>query len=317
MRPGYATMKIKPYGPHDFDDYLRLANELDRQGRVTTAEDFRTAFELPWVDPTRDVALVVEGAEPVGYARVALSSDAALNRHRFSVAVAERLRGDAALLDELIAWCEGRIREAAPTYAGPLRIRTGCYDDEAWCATAVERRGYRLIRYYARMDHNEPAAVAAADVVAGATVRLFDAGRETAALVDTFNRGFEGHFEFYPMTVEQFDFFFDSHWFQADKTFVAEAGGEMVALCLNRLEPEAQADGFRWGVVQQLAVVPAWRGRGLGRALLRLGVGALREAGAERVYLWVDYGNPFGAKELYYGEGFVDRYISRTYAKDE
>ncbi len=40
-------------------------------------------------------------------------------------------------------------------------------------------------------------------------------------------------------------------------------------------------------------------------------------AGAERVCLWVDYANPFGAKNLYYGEGFVDRYISRIYAKDE
>jgi hypothetical protein len=51
--------------------------------------------------------------------------------------------------------------------------------------------------------------------------------------------------------------------------------------------------------------------------LLRRGVRTLRGAGAERVYLWGDYANPFGAKELYYGEGFVDRYISRIYAEDE
>ena len=310
-------MEIKPYDEGDFDDYVRLANELDRQGRAVTAEDLRTSFELPWVDPTRDVALVVEGAEAVGYARVGRSSDAALNRHRFDVNVAERLRGDAALLDALIAWCEGRIREAASSYVGPLQIRTGCYDDEAWCAAALERHGYNLARYYARMDHNEPAAVAPAAPVSGATVRLFERERETPALMDAFNRGFEGHFEFHPMALAQFEFFFKSHWFQADKTFVAEAGGEIVAACLNRLEPQPQADGYGWGIVQQLAVVPAWRGKGLGRALLRRSVRALRDAGAERVYLWVDYANPFGAKQLYYGEGFVDRYISRIYAKDE
>jgi mycothiol synthase len=310
-------MKIKPYDEGDFDDYLRLANELDRQGRVVTAEDLRTTFELPWVDPTRDVALVVEGTEAVAYARVVRSPDVAVNRHRFDVNVAEPLQADDALFDELVAWCEGRIREAAPAYGGPLQIRTSCYDDQAWRAAALERNGYKLSRYYARMDHNEPAAVAPAAAVSGATVRLFDAGRETAALVDAFNRGFEGHFEFHYMTEEQFAFFFDSHWFQAEHTFVAEAGGEVVGFCLNRLEPESQADGFRWGIVQQLAVVPAWRGRGLGRALLRRGIRALREAGVERVYLWVDYANPFGAKELYYGEGFVDRYISRSYAKDE
>jgi hypothetical protein len=44
---------------------------------------------------------------------------------------------------------------------------------------------------------------------------------------------------------------------------------------------------------------------------------ALWEAGAERICLWVDYANPFGAKKLYYSEGYVNRYIISSYVKDK
>ncbi len=44
---------------------------------------------------------------------------------------------------------------------------------------------------------------------------------------------------------------------------------------------------------------------------------AQKAAGAERICLWVDFANPFGAKKLYYSEGYVDRYVSHAYAKDE
>jgi predicted N-acetyltransferase YhbS len=309
-------MEIRPYTDRDFDSYLRLRNELDRFGQVVTAAEFRASFDFPNVDPGRDIFFVVERDAPVGFGRLYLNPEKKLNRHWFHLRLPERLQGETSLLADLIAECEGRLRRAAAAYEGPLQLRASCYDVERWYAAAFERGGYEFIRYFARMDLRD-LAVEPAVVPAEVTLRRFDRSREAAAFVAAFNRGFEGHFEFYPQTLEQFEMFFDSLWFQADKAFVAEAGGEIVGLDLNRLEAEPQADGFAWGLVQQLAVVPAWRGKGLGRALLRRGLETLREAGAERAYLGVDYANPFGAKDLYYGEGFVDRYVSRAYAKDE
>jgi mycothiol synthase len=309
-------MEIRPYAERDFDSYLRLRDELDRFGQVVPAAEVRASFDLPYVDPERDVFFVVERDAPVGYGRVNLNPEKELNRHWFYLRLPERLQAENSLLADLIAECEGRARRAAAAYEGPLQLRASCYDDERTYAAAFERGGYEFVRYFARMDLHD-LAVEPAVVPAEVTLRRFDRSREAAAFVAAFNLAFEGHFEFYPQTLEQFDLYFDSLWFQPDKAFVVDAGGEIVGLDLNRLEAERQTDGFAWGIVQQLAVVPAWRGKGLGRALLRRGLEALREAGAERALLWVDYGNPFGAKDLYYSEGFVDRYISRMYAKDE
>jgi len=309
-------MEFRPYTDDAFEEFVGLRNVLDRFGQVVPAAEVRASFDLPYADPKRDVFFVVERGAPVGYGRVNLNPEKKLNRHWFHLRLPQRLQAETSLLADLIAECERRVRRAAAAYDGPLQLRASCYDDEEWYAAALERAGYEFIRYYARMDLHDLAGEPPA-VPAGVTLRRFDRSREAAAFVAAFNRGFDGHFEFHPQALEQFERYFDTLWFQPEKAFVVDAGGEIVGVGLNRLEAEPQADGFTWGVLQQLAVVPAWRGRGIGRALLRRAVEALREAGAERAYLWVDYANPFGAKNLYYGEGFVDRYIRRTYAKDE
>jgi mycothiol synthase len=310
-------MEIKPYTETDFNEYLCLLNELDIYGQVEAEDDVRTALTLPWITPGKDVMLVFDGGAAVGYARVHRNSSPDINRHRFGMNVVERLHDDA-LLDELIARCEARIGEIADEYGNvPLRIRTGCYEEETWYADAVERNGYELIRYYARMDLNDLETLKEPNAPEGVVIRKFDRGSETPEFLDAFNRGFEGHFEHEPESLENFEVYLNTNWYQPDNVFAAEADGKLVGVCWNYLNSEREADGLIWGIVEDLGVVSEWRGKGLGRALIRRGQLALREAGAESICLWVDYANPFGAKKLYYSEGYVDRYIIRSYAKDE
>jgi|GEM_PF-1907819 len=311
-------MEIKPYTEADFADYLRLGNELDIHGQVESEDDLRTALSLPWVEPEKDIVLVFDGGVAVGYAKVNRNSSPDVNRHNIGVNGITRLQNDDALIDELIARCEARVDEIARDYGDlPLRIRTWCYEEEQWYTRAAERNGYELIRYFARMDLNDLKTLKEPDVPEGVAIRRFNREKETPELVDAFNRGFEGHFEFEPESVETFKVYLDTHWYQPENVFVADANGELVGISWNYLNPEPEADGLTWGIVEDLAVVPEWRGKGLGRTLIRHGQLALREGGAERICLWVDYANPFGAKKLYYSEGYVDRYISRSYAKDE
>jgi mycothiol synthase len=311
-------MIIKPYTESDFAEYRRLLNELDVHGQVQSEDDLGTVLSLPWVKPEKDVLLVFDAGAAVGYARVNRNSSPDINRHQFDMNVVKKLQDDDALIDELIARCEARVGEIAEEYRGiPLRIRTGCYEEETWYARAAERNGYELIRYYARLDLNDLSALKEPEVPEGVVIRRFDREREASAFVDAFNRGFEGHFEHEPESLENFEVYFETHWYQPENVFTAEAGGELVGVSWNYLNEEPEADGFIWGVVDDIAVVPERRGQGLGRALLRRGQLALRDAGAERICLWVDYANPFGAKKLYYSEGYVDRYIIRSYAKDE
>jgi ribosomal protein S18 acetylase RimI-like enzyme len=75
---------------------------------------------------------------------------------------------------------------------------------------------------------------------------------------------------------------------------VAWSGDEIAGFSLNY--PKRMGD---WGWVGVLGVVPAWRRRGLGLALLQESFRRFREAGETAVALGVDSENPTGATRLY------------------
>ena len=76
--------------------------------------------------------------------------------------------------------------------------------------------------------------------------------------------------------------------------------GHLIAFCRMELVREAGACS---GDVALIGVLPAWRGRGLGRALLAWGIGRLRDAGAADVTLSVEASNE-RALRLYERTGF-------------
>jgi mycothiol synthase len=85
---------------------------------------------------------------------------------------------------------------------------------------------------------------------------------------------------------------------------VAEAGDELAGVCLC----------WREGWVKDLAVRPAFRGRGLGEALLLAAFAELRRRGLATVGLKVDADNPTGAVRLYERVGMTldRRYLMFT-----
>jgi GNAT superfamily N-acetyltransferase len=85
----------------------------------------------------------------------------------------------------------------------------------------------------------------------------------------------------------------------------ADAAGAVAgAVVVTRVEPEAWGwPGGPW--VADVLVVPAWQGRGLGRAMLRRAIARCAAAGEERIGLTVTDGNP--AERLYRELGFQRR----------
>ncbi|HEY7523735.1 MAG TPA: GNAT family N-acetyltransferase [Candidatus Limnocylindrales bacterium] len=77
-----------------------------------------------------------------------------------------------------------------------------------------------------------------------------------------------------------------------------------VPIAYGRVELLADAGGAPTGYVNGIGVLPAWRGRGLGRELLRWGVGHLRLRGAGTIQLSVEAANE-RATDLYRRHGFV------------
>ncbi len=311
-------MEIRSYRPGDFDELLRLGNELDPYGQNMSATELRTSLGLPRNDPEDNVLLVTEDGEPVGYARVFRNRDLTINRHHIRLALPPRLRQDAAAVDRLLGRIELRLEEISSEYQSGLQVRLSCYDKlEDDLARAFERRGYRMVRYYARLDRQDIARLEPPEPPGTVTVRLLRPDEEAPEYLDVYNRAGRGGFDFHPLSLGLLEEHFTTSFFQPELNFVAVEGDIIVGYCENYLIPERERDGVRWGIVSDLGVVPEARGRGIGRALLRRGMLALRDAGAESVCLWMDYANPFGAKRLYYSEGFRDRYVTRQYARDE
>lgn len=72
---------------------------------------------------------------------------------------------------------------------------------------------------------------------------------------------------------------------------------------------------FEDGEIPKIAVLPAFRGRGCGKALLAAAFAELRARGAERVFLEVREGN-VPAVRLYTGCGFQVLRVRRRYYAD-
>ena len=93
---------------------------------------------------------------------------------------------------------------------------------------------------------------------------------------------------------------------ETDLGVVAEAGPRPVGAAWVRFFPaDAPAYGFVSADVPELTigVTAPWRGRGVGRALLRAVEAAAAQAGATRVSLSVERKNP--ARGLYLSEGYT------------
>jgi len=309
-------MEIRHYSGADFKPMLDVANRLEKYGQTMTEEDLRARLRERHFTPGRDILLVADGGTLRGYLTV-FPNPGNLNRHYIFFRLDPGLADDTALLDELLVRAQARIHEIATGYQGPLLMRAGCYDNDREYKEALERNGFSFNRYYARMDLNDISNLQQPGLPPGVSIRLFHPPDEDEKYMVALNQSFTGHFEHREIDLDEFRSMKDKPFFQPDLMFAAVADGEFIGVSWNYMMSGPEADGLLWGVVEDLGVVPAWRGKGLGRALISAGMLALRAKGAQKICLWVDYTNPHGAKQLYYSEGYVDKYIEISYQKDE
>jgi ribosomal protein S18 acetylase RimI-like enzyme len=95
--------------------------------------------------------------------------------------------------------------------------------------------------------------------------------------------------------------------------FVAEEEGAVVGfICVwARVPPDDPSEQRSCAHVSDLVVLPAWRGRGIGGALLARGETYARAHGAERLRIGVMARNE-GARRLYLTSGFREVYVLLT-----
>lgn len=113
---------------------------------------------------------------------------------------------------------------------------------------------------------------------AGFSIRTYQPGDEQL-LTDLRNGSFAEHYGNTPRTLEEMAYLTNLPEFRAEGLFFAfAANGEPAAFCHTAIsEDEIARRGERIGWVHTLGTMPAYQRRGLGRALLLIGVNYLRQ----------------------------------------
>jgi mycothiol synthase len=287
---------IRPAREEDVEAAVELMNEHSRRLHGTddlTPADLLLFWKSPDVELGRDI-LLAEGTDGlVGYADV--------NVHGGNVWL--DVRGiDPDALPALLDAIEERGMEKDP-------------DKKLWSYTSAEdlplvdlyeTAGYRRARHSFRMridlEPDQPAPV----WPDGFSVRTMSDGEERR-VYDAQMASFADTWMFAPDPYESW-----LHWmveepsFDRSLWFLAEQDGELAGIVLSRA-PENEP-GLGW--VRILGVLPQYRHRGLGQALLKHTFAEFQSRGFEAVGLGVDAENPTGAVRVYEHAGM---HVERTY----
>ena len=276
---------VREPGADDAEGIAEACNELSTQLYGVTdvsAEEIRHWLSLPNVE----TAVAELGGQICGY----------MDFHRHDegpIGVDLRVRPS--------AWGRGvadALLDRAEAAAGRERA-VHCFvaerDDEG--RGVLERRGYRLIRHSFAMQIDFDGPPAPPEWPAGIAVRFYAGEEDLRAGYECHQEAFADHWEFRPEPLEVWRRYgVDMPDFDPSLWWLAEAGGEVAGICLARWHASGDP---RFGWVDVLGVRKAWRGRGLGLALLRHSFCDFAARGVTRVGLFVDAENTTGAVRLY------------------
>jgi ribosomal protein S18 acetylase RimI-like enzyme len=177
---------------------------------------------------------------------------------------------------------------------GVEKILTGAAEPDAAARGLFELHGYREVRRFYEMAIELTGPPAEPEVPDGFLVDELRAD-EYRAFYEALNEAFAEHWEWHPKPYEAWlerrqDQHRDEH---GPVWFVVRDGDELAAVTRN----DASVAGG--GYVGAIGVRPAWRGKGLAKALLQQTFGEFWRRGTTRVTLDVDAQNATGAVALY------------------
>jgi mycothiol synthase len=195
-----------------------------------------------------------------------------------------------------------RARElVAVTGMDPAAIMTlTSWAEDIDAAPFLEARGFTPLRYFLRMRIDlaeSPESVIT--LPEGIELVGYVPDRDDPGLFSAFQDAFAEHWG--EAGVEETDWWSENRdapnaGFDPGLWFVAADGEEKAGFSISR---ERDEDGHTTGWVSLVGVRPAWRGRGIGEALLANTLNVFRRRGLPRAALNVDAENMTGALRLY------------------
>lgn len=274
----------------------------------------------PRLDPVRDVSLVELDGATVGYAVrlrwVEEASGDAILSHRCYLAPAVRRRGvgrsilranEASLAAEALAPTAGGGRRWFETWADDAAVG-------ARALLAAER--YAPARWFFLMLRPTLEAIPAVPLPRGIEVRPLVDRAAALRVMAADDEAFRDHWGYTPTLPEDVEGYLADPRQDLALWQVAWDGDEVAGSVLPLIDAaENERFGRRRGSIDSVSVRRPWRRRGVARALLVRGLGALRERGMTEAVLGVDADNPQGALGLYESVGFELHRRSAVYRK--
>jgi mycothiol synthase len=299
---GYA---VRPATADDVDSIVELFDAYDRWDFGRT-DSVREHLEADWIgsgfDPRTDSWLVTEDSGGVvGFAYVqGMPTEAA--RDAFG-----RVHPDhhgCGIGTFLVANTERRAR-VRPGME-PAAIRNFATTTDASARALLEVHGYGQVRVFWHLermlgDDPDPAPIE------GIVFRPMRAGEERD-IHAVMEESFAEHWGDSTPPFDDWRRFMDRPGFDPGMVFIAVEREEIVGGVITTSAPDAA-----W--VRELAVRPAWRGRGIGTALLSSAFADLSRRGVAEVRLNVDAENQTGATRLYERAGMTVRREWLVYEK--
>lgn len=289
-------------GEDDLDRLVQLLRDIvkhDRDDEGVSIEDLR--FE--WIDEEEGWIRTLQVWE-VGNRFVAAfgawhEPADELNRAYGQVAVHPDWR-EPVFIDEVIQASSGAVSELIKR---PVEHRIGSLRSQEWLRAGLERAGYESDQYFHRMSTSVTRKVPLPELPEGFQIRPLAGESEVDAWVEVFNAGFAGHHD-PPHTTAS-----EKRHQMREAGYLAQADLVLIdprnrIVGIGRNSSETLDDGTKRGWVNAVALLPEYRGRGLGRALLQASMAALKAAGFKRIFLHVDTDNKTNAQRLYLSQGF-------------
>lgn len=283
---GYA---VRPATEDDVDAIVAVANAYDVAdfGRPdSTREHMLDGFHVPGFDAARDSWLVLDPrGYPVAFGLVeteAVHVVGAFGR----VHPEHRGRGIGAFLIDTM---ESRAVRIARERAEDRVVHNAVTSTDAVVRRLLDDRGYGLVRFF---WHMERALRRADSRVADGSPFAFRAAEsedELRTARTALDEAFRGHWMLQPWALEDWH----HHLTETSASVLVASDGSEVAGVVTWMPTSDAA----W--IEEVGVLPRFRGRGLGALLLRHAFARLADGGVREVRLNVDAQNATGATRLY------------------
>jgi ribosomal protein S18 acetylase RimI-like enzyme len=277
---------------------------------VLTAEGMRAYYDhLERCDLAADLRIGEVDGRAVAYVRVEWNDELRGDRV-FATAVFRTPDAPAGTFAALLDWALRRHRENAAALPAEGRrqvVLTQTWGDDAEGAAELRSRGFADVRFSHEMLRPTLDEIPDRELPAGVNVRPVEP-EHLRAIFEAEVEAFAGHWGAGP------DDGSDARWqafredpFNRDTGLwqVAWAGDEIVGMVRPFINDEENArQGVRRGWCENISTRAQWRGKGVASALVCRALRALRGRGMTEAALGVDAMNETGALRLYEAMGF-------------